>query len=213
MTFENCDLFKRSFTTQGMGYTFNNEVEEKLIKEGFRTTEFSHNAKRQPSLMKSTKLKHSLKVLIDRNEEEVYEELSNYGILWQKYIALSLHSPKEPADTKFIPSTSVRIPFGHSTTILITPKARAIDGKAKMHLTENQRRCRLIEDTENLDIFNVYTRVSCLFECSMNYAIRRCGCVPWNYPLNLMKHVKHNIEPSFIFILFMYNSTRCLFRT
>ena len=69
----------RSFTTQGMGFTFNNEVEEKLIKKGYRSTEFSHNVKRHPSLMKSTKLKHSLKVIIERNVEEAWEEIKNFG--------------------------------------------------------------------------------------------------------------------------------------
>ena len=190
MTFENCDLFKRSFTTQGMGFTFNNEVEEKLIKENYISTEFSHNIKRQPSLMKSTKIKHALQVVIERNIEEVLKEIGNYGwVPKQKYFSVSLHNPKEPADTKFIPSTSVKIPFGHSTTFFITPKANEIDDKAKQGLTESQRRCRLVEDTENMDVFNSYTKVSCLFECNMRYAIRRCGCIPWNYPLNNKEQV------------------------
>ena len=195
MTFENCDLFKRSFTTQGMGFTFNNEVEESLIKKDFRTTEFSHNVKRQPSLMRSTKLKHSLHVIIERNIEEALDEIKNFGVEPKvKDILLSLHNPREPADTIFIPSTSVRIPFGHSTTILITPKAREIDEKAKKGLKESQRNCRLREDTDNLDIFNTYTKVSCLFECKMHYAIKRCGCIPWNFPINLKRQVKANIQ-------------------
>ena len=193
MTFGNCDLFKRSFTTQGMGFTFNNEVEEILIKKDFRSAEFSHNVKRHPSLMKSTKLKHSLKVVIDRNMEEALEEwmeLLNNGIVpKQKQVSVSLHNPKEPADTKFIPSTSVKIPFGHSTTFLITPYAWEIDEKAEKDLQESQRNCRLIENNEKLDVFNSYTKVSCLFECSIKYAIRRCGCVPWNYPLDVMTKV------------------------
>ena len=45
MTFENCDLFKRSFTTQGMGFTFNNEPEQILIKKAYRMPIFSHNVK------------------------------------------------------------------------------------------------------------------------------------------------------------------------
>ena len=47
MTFENCNLFKRSFTTQGLGFTFNNEEESKLIKEDYRS-ELSVNVNRKP---------------------------------------------------------------------------------------------------------------------------------------------------------------------
>ena len=90
MTFKNCDLFKRSFTTEGMGFTFNNEVDKKLIKENYISTEFSHNDKRQPSLMKSTKIKHSLQVVIERNVEDVSKEIGNYGwVPKQKYISVS----------------------------------------------------------------------------------------------------------------------------
>ena len=71
MTFENCDLFKRSFTTQGLGFTFNNEPERILIKKKYRSINFFHNVNRRPSSMKSTNLKHSLTAVIDSNYEEV----------------------------------------------------------------------------------------------------------------------------------------------
>ena len=71
MTFENCNLFKRSYTTQGLGYTFNNEIENFAIKKNFRSTSFSPNIGRIPSLMKSTNSDHSLTVIIDVNAEEV----------------------------------------------------------------------------------------------------------------------------------------------
>ena len=185
MSFENCNLFKRSFTTQGLGYTFNNEREEIMIKKRFRSTELSHNIKRRPSLMKSTSSEYSLTVIIETNAEEV--ESAEKGIVHKpKEISVSIHNPKEPADTKFIPSTSVKIPLGSTTTFLITPKARKIDESGK-ELTESERGCRLDEDTDALDIFNVYTRVGCLLECKMQYSIKMCGCTPWNYPINMLR--------------------------
>ena len=189
MAFDNCDLFKWSFTTKGMGYTFNNEQEEILIKNNYRSTEFLHNVRRKPSLMKSTNSRHSLTVIIDSNAEEVesYEidsKRNDFGIVLKPIeILVSLHSPIEPADNKIIPSTSLKIPLGSSTTFLITPRARKIDERAAKDLTEFERQCRLNTDTNNMDIFNIYTRVSCLFECKMRYAKKRCGCIPWNYPI------------------------------
>ena len=104
---------------------------------------------------------------------------------------MSVHNPKEPADNKIIPSTSVKVPLGYTTTFSITPKARKIDENAK-ELTEAERQCRLNEDTGKLDVFNSYTRVSCLFECKFKYAIERCGCMPWNYPIDMQKVRKDN---------------------
>ena len=198
MKFDNCNLFKRSFTTQGLGYTFNNEKENNLIKENFKNSQFLPNTRRDPSKMKSTSSEYSLKVVIDNNAEEIeqyteslkktYETKDewfdqNSIIQKPKDIAVSLHNPKEPADTKFIPLNSVRIPLGYSTTFLIIPKAREIDESGK-ELKESYRNCRLEEDTESLEMFNVYTRVACLFECKMKYSTGKCGCSPWNYPVN-----------------------------
>ena len=202
MTFENCNLFKRSFTTQGLGYTFNNEREGKLIKSKFRSTVFSHNKKREPSLMKSTGSEHSLRVIIDSNAEEVeeHENTKSLKSLQEvasapkpKEVVVSLHNPKEPADTSFIPATSIKIPLGHSTTFFISPIAREIDESGK-GLREWQRKCRLDVDTEDLDIFNVYTKVSCLFECKMKLSMKSCGCVPWNYPVNNYEKVSKKFE-------------------
>ena len=200
MTFESCNLFKRSFTTKGLGYTFNNEVENKLIKDKFRATVFLHKSERQPSLMKSTGSKHSLTVVIDSNAEEVekYEKTKKLKSLREDDIAhkpqeveVSLHNPKEPADINFFPATNVRIPLGYRTTFYITPSAREIDESGKA-LTEFQRNCRLDEQTEDLDIFNVYSKVACLFECNMKLSMKRCGCVPWNFPININDKVNYS---------------------
>ena len=87
-----------------------------------------------------------------------------------KDIVVSLHNPKEPADTRFIPATSIRIPLGYSTTIFITAKASEIDENGK-DLTENQRNCRLEDASESLDVFNIYSKVACLFECHMKVKV------------------------------------------
>ena len=191
MKFENCDLFKRSFTTRGLGYTFNNLREEKLIKENYRAKEFSLNMNKDPSLMKSTRSKHSLTVVIENNAEEVAEYEKTKSTINHKtsMVSVSLHDPKEPADSTLVPLTSIRIPLGQSTTFLISAKARIID-ESGMELSEIQRGCRLDDDTETLNVFNVYTRVSCLFECKMQFSMRMCGCTPWNYPVDRKRQVR-----------------------
>ena len=190
MTFGNCHLFKRSFTNKGIGYTFNNERNNILMKEDFRGNIFFPNFDRIPSLMKSASLEHSLKVVIESNAEEVerYEKTIDASVpnhkghlkFKPKSILVSLHNPVEPADIR---SSSFEIPLGHSTTVYIKPVAREIDESGKT-LSELERHCRLDKDTEKIDIFNVYTRAACMFECKIKFAIETCGCVPWNYPFN-----------------------------
>ena len=162
-----------------------------LIKDAYKSTEFSLNKERDPSMMKSTDSKHFLHVVIENNAEEVQEyekRASNAMKRKPSTISVSLHNPKEPADTKFIPIRSIQIPLGYSTTFLVTPEARDID-ESGMDLTESQRGCRLDGDTDALDIFNVYTRTACLLECKMKYAITRCGCTPWYYPVDKTEKV------------------------
>ena len=190
MTFENCNLFKRSTTTQGLGYTFNGEIQEKLYKENFRSKALSQNVDKSAFLMKFATSEPSLTVVIENNEEYTTKIMSDNNDDGAKKISVSLHNPKEPSDTKFKPSSSIKIPLGHSTTFLITPKAREIDDSGKA-LTETERGCRLDEDTEALDIFNVYTRAGCLFECKIRYAEKKCGCTPWYYPVNMQDKVKN----------------------
>ena len=180
MTHDNCNLFKRSYTDKGIGFTFNNERDDRLIKKDFRSTVLFPNTNRKPSLMKSAASAHALTVVIENNAEEVNRYMKDTTItkFEPSEITVSLHNPVEPADLR---SRSFNIPLGHSTKIYITPKAREIDEDG-MSLTESQRDCRLNEDTQNLDIFNVYTKTACMLECKIKYAMNRCGCAPWNYP-------------------------------
>ena len=131
--------------------------------------------------MKSASSEHALKVVLENNREEVdiYRNKMEPD-LEPTEITVALHNPKEPADIR---SKSFNIPLGHSTTVYITAKAREIDEDG-MALTESQRNCRLDEDAESLDVFNIYTRAACMFECKIKYSMIKCGCLPWNYPQN-----------------------------
>ena len=181
LTFANCNLFKRSFTNLGIGFTANNEVEDKLMKKDFKSKTFFSNTNRKPSFMKSASLKDSFHVVVDNNVEEVERYEEDYQSRKQPTkIQVSLHNPVEPADIR---TSSFEIPLGHSTIVYITPKATEVDEDGK-ELTEFQRNCRLNQESGSLNIFKVYTKVGCLFECNLKHAIERCGCVPWNYPFD-----------------------------
>ena len=43
------------------------------------------------------------------------------------------------------------------------------------------RKCRFLDEVSDGSLYNVYTQDLCLFQCRMEQAFRKCGCVPWNY--------------------------------
>ena len=189
MKISNCNIFKRSFTNLGLGFTFNNEIDDFMMKQDFRGKAFFPNTNRRPSLMKYASSKYALRVVIENNFEEVkrYDKTkepprnpNGYTKLEPTKVAVSLHHPTEPADMR---SSSFKVPLGHSTTVYITPKATEVDEHGRA-LTEKQRNCRLNENSDSLDVFNIYTKAACLFECKMKYSMARCACIPWNYPLD-----------------------------
>ena len=180
---ENCNLFKRSFTNKGLGFTFNNDINKNLYKKSKNNDdlikEFMVNENVQISYMKNAGSKYALNVLIENNIEEVEDFEKNPTNIKLKPInvAITLHNPKEPANIR---SNSFKVPLGHSTNVYIVPKAREIDESGRS-LSEEQRGCRLNSENMALDIFKVYTQDACILECKIRQSFQRCGCFPWNY--------------------------------
>ena len=189
----NCKLFTRGFTNKGIGITFNQEIGQNLYKmsdniDVIRKTALV-NEEKSISNMKKAGSKHALKILLENNIEEVedYEktislkinsnEITDVESLKPTRIEVNLHNPKAPSNIR---SNSFEIQLGYSTTVYITPKATEIDQSGE-DLSEEQRGCRLQEDNQNLDIFQVYTQEGCMLECKIRQAYQRCGCFPWNY--------------------------------
>ena len=134
--------------------------------------------------MKSAGSNYGLKVLVEKNMEEIerYEnnkKANKVGDINLKpiHVSVTLHNPKEPANIR---NKGFEIPLGHFTKVYITPKAREIDDSGK-DLTEIQRGCRLAKDSKDLDSFNIYSQESCHLECMIKQSYKRCGCFPWNY--------------------------------
>ena len=95
----------------GIGFTANNEVEDRLMKNDFKSKALFSNTNRRPSSMKSASLKDSLHVVIENNMEEVerYEGNPEPEPKQQPTkISVSLHNPVEPADMR---SSSIEIPL------------------------------------------------------------------------------------------------------
>ena len=77
----NGNIFKRSFTNQGIGYSFNTATKQSLFKIGFLNL-LAVNEEREPSKMISASSDDGLYVLIEANREEVayYENTVREGV-------------------------------------------------------------------------------------------------------------------------------------
>ena len=70
---------------------------------------------------------------------------------------------------------------GYISTFLITP-SQVVTSKDARGMSEDQRGCRFFFESKELKLFKDYSQSSCLFECQLKQASRKCQCVPWNYP-------------------------------
>ena len=107
MSIENCDLFRRSFTNKGLGYTFNNLPASHQFKPSqnidLQLKSFNFNKGQFPRLITSASPDHALTVLLEANVEEVikYEKSRSDSNtegeinLKPKHVLVSLHDPKE----------------------------------------------------------------------------------------------------------------------
>ena len=98
MRLDNCNLFKRSFTNRGLGFTFNNDKIQQLYKHtkniDLQLDSFFFNKEQDPKLT-SASPDDALKVMIENN----FEEISDYE---------NTQSPVNPAgDMKFKPVSTL----------------------------------------------------------------------------------------------------------
>ena len=189
MTFNRCDLFRRSFTNKGLGYSFNTERTERLLQAGasletqIKTLHLSPGA--EPRLMTGASPHNALTVIIENNLEEIFlYEKSQNKRMKPKPVSVVLHDPSQPGN---ILTKSLEIPLGHSSKVYITPRATLTDLTAQT-LSEKKRNCRLRSETGGLKTFQLYSREACMLECQMEQAVERCGCYPWDFPINTPHH-------------------------
>ena len=115
-----CNIFKRSFTNVGIGYTFNNLKNNDLYKDIKTGEVLFKNDDHDPIKMKSADAssKDGLYVMIEANAEEVDRfEKTKYQLSYGNFeikpveVRVTLHNPSEPANA-LIRSKTFDIPLG-----------------------------------------------------------------------------------------------------
>ena len=77
--------------------------------------------------------------------------------------------------------TGVDVKPGYISTFIITP-SQSITNENTKHLPKEKRQCQFKDEKENSRLFKDYRQGNCIFECQLNIASKKCGCMPWDYP-------------------------------
>ena len=191
MSFSKCDLFRRSFTNKGLGFTFNNLKADKLFKRkkilATQINNLQMNQMSGPLPMTNAGPSNALSVIIENNIEEIEffqktkqpQNPTGEMKFEPTKVDVVLHDPSEPANMRL---KSLEVPLGQSSKVYITPTATVTDATGRA-LSQDGRHCRLREETRGLKVFQTYSREACVLECQLSQAVQRCGCHPWDYPI------------------------------
>ena len=186
MSFARCDLFRRSFTNMGLGYTFNGEKFRNMFKSTDYNAMFERvmvpNSDTDIRYPESSGPAYRLRFILNGDIDAVAEYKKNQD--YTKAITeftLGVHDPSFPADLR---GESIKVRTGYETTIMLTPKVLYTTPDAEQ-MSLSKRHCQKSSESSNLKIFKQYSREACVLECALEEALRRCGCTPWNYPLVL----------------------------
>ena len=179
------ELFVRSFTNEGFGYTFNNRhfwskhQKENNFNKLFHGTMHPFLDRKYATDLhfpKMTGPQHGLNIIVQLNkyEREVFQDNAKSFPTFR----VAIHDPYAPADLR---GTGIDIRPGHISTFLITPSqvktSSAIEG-----LSMERRKCRFLSENKGLKIFSNYTQDACFLECKLMQSAKKCLCIPWNYP-------------------------------
>ena len=52
-------------------------------------------------------------------------------------------------------------------------------------MNSTERHCFLSDEVSTTSTLKHYSKQNCKYECKVKFALKNCGCIPWDFPLNL----------------------------
>ncbi len=185
-----CDLFHSTFSTSGIGYSFNNEPFSVLFKNTSSNFAFykemyekeDNDENDIPRHIVGTGQRFSLDFIIRHDPYGYRYNGDNKPVEYQQ-VYMALHDPIDIPDLK---SEGIIIQPGLSYEIRVSPTLTVTDSSG-LAMKPETRNCYTKNDNDGLKVHNIYSQSACLFECKLKNAARLCKCSAWDYP---------RIEPS-----------------
>ena len=79
-------------------------------------------------------------------------------------------------------SESIILEAGNEYTIEVTPFGQYVTSEFKL-MSYDQRKCLLSNEVPENSTLKAYIQQNCRYECKVRYAIDKCDCIPWDFPL------------------------------
>ena len=187
MSPDNCKKaqFYRSFTNEGMGYSFNNgqfwnrHIRNEANELFYKIMAPEYNANVTDYLYPLTSgPAYGLTIVLQLNKYQEFAAQSDRSIEKAPKFKVAIHNPAMPADLR---SGGVEVEAGYLSTFLIT-SSQLLTSEGVKGLEQSRRKCRFPSESEGLKIFKQYSQAGCIFECQIEHGLNKCGCIPWNYP-------------------------------
>ncbi len=182
---QSCKLFSNTFTTGGIGYTFNNEPYWNLFKnttsnyafyKEIYETENSFESE-LPRYIVNTGQGFSLDFIV-RHDTYGYRYENDQVLGNYQEVFLALHDPSKLPNLR---AEGVVIQPGLFYDIRVIPSITITD-ESGLALDAKARNCLSKDDNEDLLTFNAYSQSACILECKLQKAISQCHCSAWDYP-------------------------------
>ncbi|XP_037940845.1 pickpocket protein 28-like isoform X1 [Teleopsis dalmanni] len=202
--FGTCDtLFKKTYTEEGICYTFNGLSSKDLYREDtYQHNHFdSHNAIEYSEYSNRT-LSWSLQNGYDTDSGFKTYPARVLGAGARAGIFIALQSFKQetdyycrgpiqgfkvllhsPDDVPHVSKDFVRIPTGKE--VLIAVKPNMITTSIGIDDYHPLRRQCFLHNERQLRFFKIYTQSNCELECLANFTLEKCGCVKFSMPRSL----------------------------
>ena len=182
---DSCSYFQPVFTDMGMCHVFNPSSVMDMIKPSYFTESFFNayedDLNPNETIHKGIQSGHSFNFYLMGNHRT---RITSHGKgpfgkdLQPSKFLFSLSNKDEYFNMK---SSSKIMPAGYKITWNV--QAMEIQPSEDLkNLDIDSRRCRFPDETEDLEIFNFYTKPACEFEYRMKKAREKCKCTPWNIP-------------------------------
>ncbi len=177
----NCDIFSKSYTTDGIGYVFNglpffqmykgtksNLAFYKEFVERQDKSEYEH-----PILIEAHGESFSLDFYV-RHKAYAYDK----GKRNSQAVKLALHDSMSLPNLK---AEGIELQPGNYYEISITPTVTTTV-ESGLKYNPEKRNCLSRSENEGLTVFNSYSQTACIFECQLTKALEVCNCTAWDYP-------------------------------
>ena len=183
-----CTLFEPVITDQGICHAFNPTPSLEMLTPSY----FSHSFK---EAFKSDFSKEPMTYKGTGNGKEhaltFYLLNTSFRRMLQPSYSFSLKL-STTADYFDMKHANEAIKFGYHTTLKVDAM-EIISSNDLRKVSIEKRKCRFSDEVDGMDIFKVYSKSGCEFECKVKEAAKICHCYPWYVPAAVPTLIRHNI--------------------